>query len=438
VLLICHSFPPYEYSGTPLVTRDYALGLQGLGYRVAVMIPNLSAAESPGHFETEEQGGISVYRVPGFNQLSLNLGSAFLTDMALLQPVIEVMRDYRPDFVHAVDYVFLPPQVLQVASDSRAVVMRHAFHTEEICLRVEPFLAELRQPCPGPTSPARCARCISRYIPGPNSKSPLDEGALAGNILSWRRYIQFLYDNVVDGVFFASGVFQSFFTQFLQIPEHKIFLVPHGIHPATRGSKREDIGSGSACKRSPFEPRTSNLENRPVTFCFVGAAVLRKGADLLFHAFRDIHPDRAQLFLYGYYYDHALMQELVKLPCAKHRGAFREIDDIIGGVDVGIVPSYFEGYSRVLREFLSRGIPVIATRFFGSEIVADSVNGFLIAIGDKEALRERVTALMADRELLSRLKQGAAATAVPTLEEEIRSIHGIYQLLWSRKHGPAP
>ena len=34
VLLINHSFPPYEFSGTPLVTRDYALGLKTLGYRV--------------------------------------------------------------------------------------------------------------------------------------------------------------------------------------------------------------------------------------------------------------------------------------------------------------------------------------------------------------------------------------------------------------------
>jgi glycosyltransferase involved in cell wall biosynthesis len=421
VLLICHSLPPYEYSGTPLVTRDYALGLQSLGYRVGVMIPNLPPAESPGPFKIEEQEGIKVYRVMGFNQLSLNLGSAFLKDMTLLQPVKKVLQDFTPDFVHVVDYVFLPPQVLQIAADSGAIVMRHAFHTEEICLRVEPFLAELRQPCAGPTNPAKCARCISQYILRPNR--PIDEGALAVNIQAWRQYIQFLYDRVVNGVFFASDVFQGFFTQFIQVPEHKTFLVPHGIRPVSdvRG-KRSEVGKDKS--------------KMPVTFGFVGALVLRKGADLLAHAFRNVKPDLAQLLLYGYIYDPALVQELVNIPCVKHRGAFADVDEIMAEVDVGIVPSYFEGYSRVLREFLSRERPVIATKFFGSEIVEDGSNGFLIAIGDQEALLQRVSALIDDRGLLSRLQQGAAATMVPTLEEELRSIHRVYQLLWERKCPP--
>ena len=443
VLLICHSLPPFEYSGTPLVTRDYALGLQSLGYRVGVMIPNLTPADSPGPFKIEEQEGVRVYRAPGFNQLSLNLGSAFLKDMTLLQPVKEVLQEFKPDLTHVVDYVFLPPQVLQVASDSGAIVVRHAFHTEEICLRVEPFLAELRQTCTGPTSSEKCARCITQYIQRPDSRAQRapawDEGTLAVNIQAWRQYIQFLYDRVVDGVFFASSVFQGFFTQFLRVPEHKIFLVPHGIRPSRcskfeiRCSKKEGIGLANAYEKSNFEPLTSNLENRPVTFCFVGAAVLRKGADLLPHAFRNIDPHLAQLLIYGYIYDPALVQELTSTPCVKHRGAFDDIDEIMAEVDVGIVPSYFEGYSRVLREFLSRGRPVIATKFFGSEIIEDGDNGFLIDIGDQEALRERVTALIADRALLSRLKHGAAATVVPTLDEEIRSIHDVYQLLWERK-----
>jgi glycosyltransferase involved in cell wall biosynthesis len=417
VLLICHSLPPYEYSGTPLVTRDYALGLQGLGYQVGVMIPNLSLKE-PGQFKIEKHEGIRVYRVPGFNPLSLNLGSAFPPDMSLLQPVKEVLQDFRPDFVHAVDYVFLSPQVLQVASDSGAIVVRHAFHTEEICLRLEPFLADLRQVCTGPTSPAKCARCIIQYILGPNP--PWYEEALAGNIQAWRQYIQFLYARVIDGVFFATGVFQDFFTQFLQVPAHKVFLVPHGI-------------------RMPISMPTPREADKPVIFCFVGAALLRKGADLLPHAFRNIDPDLAQLHIYGYLFDPIVVQELTSIPCVKHRGAFEDIDAIMAEVDVGIVPSYFEGYSRVLREFLSRGVPVIATKFFGSEIIEDGGNGFLIEIGDQEALRERVSALIADRALLNRLKQGAAATAVPVLDEEIRSIHGVYQLLWKRKHGdPLP
>jgi glycosyltransferase involved in cell wall biosynthesis len=415
VLLINHSLPPYEYSGTPLVTREYALGLQGLGYRVAVMIPNLPP-EAAVPFAIEEHEGIGVYRVMGFDQLSLNLGSAFLADMSLLQPAREVLRHFRPDLVHVVDYVFLPPQVLQAAADSGAVVLRHAFHTEEICLRVEPFLAELCQPCAGPSSPQQCARCISRYITWPHPSIPPDMGELARRIQAWRRQVQHLYDRVVDGVFFATRAFQDFFTQFVKIPEHKTFLVPHGIQPPGTG-------------RPASADQAAAGAGRPVVFCFIGAAVIRKGAGLLSHAFWNIDPRRARLRLHGYICDPALLQGLASIPCAQHRGAFDDIDDILPGVDVGIVPSYFEGYSRVLREFLSRGVPVIATRFFGSEIVEDGVNGFLIDIGNREALRERVLALIDDQALLSRLKQGAGATTVPTLEEEIHSIDQAYRSL---------
>jgi glycosyltransferase involved in cell wall biosynthesis len=394
-----------------MVTWDYALGLQGLGYRVGVMISNLSPAESSGTFKLEVQEGVIVYRVPSYNWLSLNLGSASLPDMRLLQPAKEVLQDFKPDFVDVVDYVGLPPQVLQVASDSGAIVMRHAFHTEEICLRINPFLAELRQLCAGPTSPAKCARCIL------GSDRPIDERTMAGNIQAWRQYLQFLYDEVVDGVFFATGVFHSFFTQFLRIPGRKTFLVPHGI------------------RTSESRPALSEVRSKmQLTFCYVGTIELRKGADLLPSAFRDIDPERAQLLLHGYLHDPALVQKLVDIPCVKYRGFFKTIDDILAEVDVGIVPSYFECYSRSLREFLSRGIPVIATKFIGSEIVEDGSNGFLIDIGNPEALRERVLALIADRALLSQLKQGAAATALPTLDEEIRSIHTVYQLLSNHRH----
>jgi len=419
VLLICHSLPPYEYSGTPLVTWDYALGLQRLGYRVGVMIPNLTPAESPKRFKIEEREGIGVYRVTGFNQLSLNLGSASLKDLTLFHPVKEVLQEFKPDFAHVVDYVFLPPQVLQFASDSGAIVIRHAFHTEELCLRVEPFLPELRQPCTGPTSPVQCARCLAQYSQRSDHSDQIafdwDERSLVGNIQAWRRYIQFLYDRVVDGVFFSSGVFQKFFTQFIRMQEHKMFLVPHGIRPPSSRPALSETG-------------------KPVTFCFIGVTNIRKGIELLAHAFRNIKPDLAQLLIYGYYYDVVQVQKLTSIPCVHHRGTFEDIDEIMAEVDVGIVPSYFEGYSRVLREFLSRGRPVIATKFFGSEIVTDGSNGCLIDIGDQDALGERVRTLSTDRELLTRLKQGAAATAVPILDEEIRSIHQIYQLLWERKH----
>lgn len=420
VLLVCHNVPPYKYTRTPLVTWRYARELKQLGYRVGVIVPNLPAEDSGKGVVLEEKDDISIYRVPPSHYPDAFIEALFSTDRRKLQPVEAVFNHFRPDIVHMVDYVLFSPQILQLASDFGAAVIRHICNTEEICLRGSPVIPHRCNICSGPADMLTCAGCmLSREVERNELFSARDGSLLVGKLHGWNRYIRFLYDTVVDGVIFTSTAFRDYFTRYLPIPESKIYIVPHGLPPGAK------------------QPSQKCRSGERVIFGYLGAIALRKGIDALARAFKDLLPDRVELQVYGKICDQALFEELLNVPCANYLGEYTpdDLDVILNGIDVGIVPSHFETYSLVLREFLSRGIPVIATRFFGSDIVQDGENGFLVEVGDAGGLREKVLTLVHDRNLLSRIKAGAQSTRVPTLRGEVDAIHGIYQEIYARKYG---
>jgi glycosyltransferase involved in cell wall biosynthesis len=58
---------------------------------------------------------------------------------------------------------------------------------------------------------------------------------------------------------------------------------------------------------------------------------------------------------------------------------------------VFVLPTYSEGLPRVVFEAMATGIPVIATAVSGiPEVIEDGMTGFLVPLGDEEALTERL------------------------------------------------
>ena len=62
---------------------------------------------------------------------------------------------------------------------------------------------------------------------------------------------------------------------------------------------------------------------------------------------------------------------------------------LLSQCDVLVFPSYFEGLAQVQLEALAAGLPIIATDASGAtDLIADSREGYIIPVGDAEALRE--------------------------------------------------
>jgi len=84
-----------------------------------------------------------------------------------------------------------------------------------------------------------------------------------------------------------------------------------------------------------------------------------------------------------------------------------DLDSLIGGADVVVLPSYTEGLPNVALEASAAGVPVVATAVGGTpEAVADGVSGFLVPPGQPAAIANKVVELLRDPALRARF--GAA------------------------------
>jgi glycosyltransferase involved in cell wall biosynthesis len=74
---------------------------------------------------------------------------------------------------------------------------------------------------------------------------------------------------------------------------------------------------------------------------------------------------------------------------------FREdIPELLYAVDVVVLPSRWEGLPLVLLEAMACGKPIVATRVTGNvDVVVDGVTGFLVPIGDVQALADKIIQL---------------------------------------------
>ena len=81
-----------------------------------------------------------------------------------------------------------------------------------------------------------------------------------------------------------------------------------------------------------------------------------------------------------------------------------DLDSLIPAADVVVLPSFTEGLPNVALEASAAGVPVVATIVGGTpEVVADGVTGFLVPPGQPAALAERISELLGDSALRTRM-----------------------------------
>lgn len=80
-----------------------------------------------------------------------------------------------------------------------------------------------------------------------------------------------------------------------------------------------------------------------------------------------------------------------------------DLDSLISGADVVVLPSYTEGLPNVALEASAAGVPVVATSVGGTpEVIADGTTGILVPPGQPSAIAEKVNELLRDAPLRTR------------------------------------
>lgn len=214
-----------------------------------------------------------------------------------------------------------------------------------------------------------------------------------------------------------------------------------------RGRIIEAIGNGVDTNRfRPPETTAEKIANRAsfatppdaVVIAVVGRLVAEKGYRELFEAMRQVD---AVLWVIGERLatDHA--QDVgVEIDAARDDpvlgtrirmlGQRTDVETILQGADIFVLPSHREGMPRSIIEAMMTGLPVVATDIRGSrEEVINDETGLLVPVRNAGALAEALNRLVADGDLRQRMGAAGRARAHDLYDEnkviarQLRSLH---------------
>lgn len=117
-------------------------------------------------------------------------------------------------------------------------------------------------------------------------------------------------------------------------------------------------------------------------------------------------------------------------------GFRRDVPQLLGELDVFVIPSVSEGFPLVALEAMAAGRPVVSTRCGGpDEVVEDGVTGLMIPPGDPGAIARALMILLSNRQLAMGLaKRGRARVEAGfTIEKMV----GEHELVYERLLGAA-
>jgi len=178
------------------------------------------------------------------------------------------------------------------------------------------------------------------------------------------------------------------------VPAERISVLPYGV----------DV--------ERFRPRAGPRPPGPLRLLFVGQLSQRKGLAYLLEAVAGLPSGLVETTLVG-----PLSAPRAALaPYARHvrwlpAVPYQEIDRVFAAADAFVYPSLHEGSALAIYEALASGLPVVTTPNAGS-VVEEGRQGFLVAPGLVEPLRERIRELAEDDALRRRLAEGARARAL--------------------------
>jgi len=182
--------------------------------------------------------------------------------------------------------------------------------------------------------------------------------------------------------------------------------------------------------------------NRPFRALFLGQLGIRKGLHHLLEAWKQLDLDNAELILAGTVNEHEFGMEILE----RYKGAAysrlgfvvdEQLPQVYQNSDIFILPSLAEGASLVMQEAMASGLPCIVSANVGCTL-KNGLEGFVIPVGDVEALKDRILRLYSNPKLRQIMGIAARARAEKlTWLEYSRRLALMYQIILSneRKSG---
>jgi glycosyltransferase involved in cell wall biosynthesis len=126
------------------------------------------------------------------------------------------------------------------------------------------------------------------------------------------------------------------------------------------------------------------------------------------------------------------VDELGLRPRVHFLGARRDLGDLLGAMDVFVMPSLWEGLPLSLVLAMGAGRPAVATNVAGiPEVVDEGRTGLLVPPADAAALGDALARLFGDAALRQRMGGDARASVLPRfgVDQYVASVVGVYDQL---------
>ncbi|MRR53110.1 MAG: glycosyltransferase [Deltaproteobacteria bacterium] len=396
VLIVVHNFPPNWYAGVEIYSYQLAISLIRLGVEVSVLYPLHQEKLLRAEIEESSFDGIRIFRLLSDRSLPEHGGlTAQVANQEQELLFAEFLRQRNFSAIHFHHTLGMPFSFIDVARKQGVPVCVTLHDCWYLCLGVHLNDTTTNSLCSGPEFPEHCADCFLAKT----AITPSREDRT--NLSTW---IQFRNSQARDALQNVDCIASP--SQYLADLHHK-----YGI---SRSIEISPLGMNTVRK-------SRRTTSSPIAFAFLGNIHELKNTYLLAETFKKV-TGKARLIYFGDGEKHFI--EKLNTTIAgdgriSYQGAYSpsQLPEILDQVDMVVVPSISENYPLVVREALSAGIPVLASRVGGiPEIITHLHNGILFDPNNQDELQKWLQDIADNPSLLDDLKKHIEP--VKTIEQD--------------------
>lgn len=441
VLIVVHGYPPLAQGGSEVYAEAHARTLRDVcGDEVLVLTRDNDPRRPEFDLREGRHRGVPVVRVNNTFRSVRSFAESY-TQPRLAEVAATVIDDFAPEAAH-IHHLTCLSTFIPMHLASRGVPCFMTLHDYWLlCHRGQLLDRDLRV-C---ASPGKCGRCLDDSAASLLESSPGTLARRLGAVLppAGRNALRATGTAVVRGLGEAVGRAPAAAARLTHMREVAASI--SRFYAPSKAMRDTFVAAGFATDRIAlwpygFErerlagPRTERTRG-PLRIGFVGSLMVSKAPYILLEAFRQLPVNSATLDLFGapvpYHGDnsyHAQLAPLLTLPgVTTHGGQPAELmRQAYDAIDVLVVPSIWpENSPLVIHEAFLAGVPVVASDIGGiAELVRHGENGLLVPPGDASALRDALSRLLREPELLASL--AARPPVARTIEDDVRGLRAGY------------
>ena len=440
IVFVVHTFFPNWNAGTEVYARSLARKVVENGHEALIVCyeppaPH-DAFEGIRVFDTVYEG-LPVHRI-SFHKRHQWSHLADYYDPNMEELLFRYFSTAKPDVVHVVHAMHLTTASIWAAKRLRLPVVATATDFWSICPTFQ-LVRWDESLCGGPNALA-CLACTGQDVAGTWPRR------LAGNKLSsaiLAPVITALAAVPVDRApWLASLLWLSHRRRWMKTALSQVDVLVSPTSNTRRllaktGLKPAEMRECSfGLEDHAPQPAAAQQRTGVLRLGYVGTFRHSKGVHVLLEAMRRLPSDKIQLAVYGTpghfpEYDERLRELASGMENVSFRGTFpnEKLPEVFAGFDALVIPSlWHENSPLVLLSAFALKTPVVASRVGSlAEMVDHGKNGLLFTMGDAGSLAGQLKMLIAQPELIDRLRAGMPV--VKTMDQNAEEMLGVYSRL---------